>query len=107
MAASKSKQAQSKQAQARASQAKAAQAQQARADRDRRPAGQSVRQNGESAGASVPDNTPPPPPRVKGRHPPEIAPPLRGEFGSSNLLQIPRPSKILVNMGVRQAAPGP
>src|SRR5260370_1095026 len=104
MAASKSKQAQSKQAQAKASQAKAAQAQQARADRDRRPAGQRVRQNGEAAGASVRDNTPAPPPRLKERYAAEIAPALREEFDYSNVMQIPGLSKIVVNMGVGEAA---
>jgi large subunit ribosomal protein L5 len=104
MAASKSKQAQSKQAQARASQAKAAQASQARAARDRRPAGQSVRQNGGSAGASVRDDTPAPPPRLKERYSAEIAPALREEFGYSNVMQIPGLSKIVVNMGVGEAA---
>jgi large subunit ribosomal protein L5 len=104
MAASKSKQAQSKQAQARASQAKAAQAQQARTDRNRRPAAQSVRQNGESAGASVRNDTPAPPPRLKERYAAEIAPALREEFGYSNVMQIPGLSKIVVNMGVGEAA---
>src|SRR5258706_1832475 len=104
MAASKPNEAQPKQAQARASQAKAAQAQQARADRGRRPAGQSVRQNGESAGASVRDSAPAPPPRLKERYAAEMARALREEFGYSNVMQIPGLSKIVVNMGVGEAA---
>jgi len=106
MAASKSKQAQSKQAQAKASQAKAAQAraaqaQQARTDRNRRPAGQG-QQNG---GASPPrDDTPAPPPRLKERYVAEVAPALREEFSYANVMQIPGLSKIVVNMGVGEAA---
>ncbi len=107
MAASKSKQAQSKQAQAKASQAKAAQANQARAAREsgrpRRespPAGSS-QPNGASA---TPDNVPAPPPRLKERYTAEIAPALREEFGYSNVMQIPGLSKIVVNMGVGEAA---
>src|SRR5260221_4382852 len=103
MAESRSKQAQPRQAQAKASQAKAAEAQQARAVRGRRPAGQRVRQNGEAA-ASVRDNTPAPPPRLKERYAAEIAPALREEFDYSNVMQIPGLSKIVVNMGVGEAA---
>jgi large subunit ribosomal protein L5 len=107
MAASKSKQAQSKQAQAKASQAKAAQskaaqAQQARADR--RPAEQSQQLSGGPGGPAPADNTPAPPPRLKERYAAEIAPALRAEFGYANVMQIPGLSKIVVNMGVGEAA---
>jgi large subunit ribosomal protein L5 len=105
MAASKSKQAQSKQAQAKASQAKAAQAKQTRADRDRpgrATAGAPARANG-SAGGST-ESVPAPPPRLKERYVTEIAPALREEFGYSNVMQIPGLSKIVVNMGVGEAA---
>jgi large subunit ribosomal protein L5 len=105
MAESKSKQAQSQQAQARASQAKAAQAQQARADRERRPARQGEPPSGPSgARTAVLDSTPPPPPRLKERYAAEIAPALREEFGYANVMMIPGLSKIVVNMGVGEAA---
>jgi large subunit ribosomal protein L5 len=111
MAASKSKQAQAKQQQAKASQAKAAQAKaaqanqanQARIARERaaRGAGPAAaeRQNGAPR-----DDTPAPPPRLKERYVSEIAPALREEFGYSNVMQIPGLSKIVVNMGVGEAA---
>jgi large subunit ribosomal protein L5 len=47
---------------------------------------------------------PAPPPRVKERYRAEIAPALREEFGYSNVMQIPGLSKIVVNMGVGEAA---
>jgi large subunit ribosomal protein L5 len=109
--ASKSKQAQQKQAQAKASQAKAAaqraaqanQAQQARVARERRGADQGRQRNGQ--GASAPrDDTPAPPPRLRERYRAEIAPALREEFGYANVMQIPGLSKIVVNMGVGEAA---
>jgi large subunit ribosomal protein L5 len=107
--ASKSKQAQQKQAQAKASQAKAAaqraaqanQAQQARVARERRAAGQ--QQDGQ--GSSAPrDDTPAPPPRLRERYRAEVSPALREEFGYANVMQIPGLSKIVVNMGVGEAA---
>jgi large subunit ribosomal protein L5 len=109
--ASKSKQAQQKQAQAKASQAKAAaqraaqanQAQQARVARERRGADQGRQRNGQ--GMSAPrDDTPAPPPRLRERYRAEIAPALREEFGYANAMQIPGLSKIVVNMGVGEAA---
>jgi large subunit ribosomal protein L5 len=109
--ASKSKQAQQKQAQAKASQAKAAaqraaqanQAQQARVARERRGADQGRQRNGQ--GTSAPrDDTPAPPPRLRERYRAEIAPALREEFGYANVMQIPGLSKIVVNMGVGEAA---
>ena len=47
---------------------------------------------------------PAPPPRLKERYRSEIAPALREEFGYSNVMQIPGLSKIVVNMGVGEAA---
>jgi large subunit ribosomal protein L5 len=41
---------------------------------------------------------------VKERYRAEIAPALREEFGYSNVMQIPGLSKIVVNMGVGEAA---
>jgi large subunit ribosomal protein L5 len=48
--------------------------------------------------------TPAPPPRLKQRYAAEIAPALRQEFGYPNVMQIPSLSKIVVNMGVGEAA---
>jgi large subunit ribosomal protein L5 len=47
---------------------------------------------------------PPPVPRLKERYRTEIAPALREEFGYANVMQIPGLSKIVVNMGVGEAA---
>jgi large subunit ribosomal protein L5 len=44
------------------------------------------------------------PPRLKERYAAEIAPALLAEFGFANVMQIPRLSKIAVNMGVGEAA---
>jgi large subunit ribosomal protein L5 len=44
------------------------------------------------------------PPRLKERYQREIAPALREEFGYANVMQIPGLSKIVVNMGVGEAA---
>ncbi|MDQ3732965.1 MAG: 50S ribosomal protein L5 [Actinomycetota bacterium] len=43
-------------------------------------------------------------PRLKARYREEIAPALRDQFGLANVMQIPRISKISVNMGVGEAA---
>src|SRR5215469_2716772 len=110
--ASKSKQAQQKQAQAKASQAKAAaqraaqanQAQQARVASERRGADQGRRQNGQGRSSALQNDTPAPPPRLRERYRAEVAPALREEFGYSNVMQIPGLSKIVVNMGVGEAA---
>jgi large subunit ribosomal protein L5 len=110
--ASKSKQAQQKQAQAKASQAKAAaqraaqtnQAQQARTARERRAAEQGRQQDGQTKSSAQRGDTPVPPPRLRERYRAEIAPALREEFGYSNVMQIPGLSKIVVNMGVGEAA---
>jgi large subunit ribosomal protein L5 len=45
-----------------------------------------------------------PPPRLKERYKAEIAPALREEFGFANVMQIPTLTKIVVNMGVGEAA---
>jgi large subunit ribosomal protein L5 len=43
-------------------------------------------------------------PRLKERYVTEIAPALREEFGFANVMQIPNLTKIVVNMGVGEAA---
>ena len=43
-------------------------------------------------------------PRLKQRYRSDIAPALRGEFGYSNVMQTPGLVKIVVNMGVGEAA---
>src|SRR5260221_6294610 len=45
-----------------------------------------------------------PAPRLKQRYRQEIAPALREEFGYANVMQIPTLTKIVVNMGVGEAA---
>src|SRR5580692_11099862 len=45
-----------------------------------------------------------PPPRLKERYKAEIAPALREEFALANVMQIPTLTKIVVNMGVGEAA---
>ena len=45
-----------------------------------------------------------PTPRLKARYADEIAQALRSEFGYDNVMQIPRLTKIVVNMGVGEAA---
>src|SRR5260370_4133889 len=44
------------------------------------------------------------PPRLKERYVAEIAPALREEFGFANVMQVPTLTKIVVNMGVGEAA---
>ena len=46
----------------------------------------------------------PPRPRLQERYLSEIAPALREEFGYANVMQVPGLSKIVVNMGVGDAA---
>ena len=48
--------------------------------------------------------TPAPAPRLKERYRQEIAPALREEFAYANVMQIPTLTKIVVNMGVGEAA---
>ena len=46
----------------------------------------------------------PPVPRLKGRYRSDIAAAMREEFGYPNVMQIPTITKIVVNMGVGEAA---
>ena len=46
----------------------------------------------------------PPIPRLKERYREQIAPSLREQFGYGNVMQIPAVSKVVVNMGVGEAA---
>ena len=46
----------------------------------------------------------PPVPRLKERYRSEIAPALREEFSYPNVMQVPGLTKIVVNMGVGEAA---
>ena len=43
-------------------------------------------------------------PRMKARYREEILPAMREEFGYSNVMQVPGLTKIVVNMGVGEAA---
>ena len=43
-------------------------------------------------------------PRLKGRYKSEIAPALKEKFGYKNVMQIPTLTKVVVNMGVGEAA---
>jgi len=43
-------------------------------------------------------------PRLKQRYREEVAPALREEFGFSNVMQVPTLTKIVVNMGIGEAA---
>jgi large subunit ribosomal protein L5 len=45
-----------------------------------------------------------PPPRLKQRYRDEIAPALREEFAFGNVMQVPTVTKVIVNMGVGEAA---
>ncbi len=75
-------------------------------DGEGRSAGPSERERGEAPGGRPPgDNTATPtPPRLRQRYREEIAPALRQEFSYPNVMQIPSLSKIVVNMGVGEAA---
>jgi large subunit ribosomal protein L5 len=46
----------------------------------------------------------PPPPRLKLRYQQEILPELRKEFAYGNVMQVPSLTKIVVNMGIGEAA---
>jgi large subunit ribosomal protein L5 len=46
----------------------------------------------------------PPPPRLKLRYREEILPEMRKEFGYGNVMQVPTLTKIVVNMGIGEAA---
>jgi large subunit ribosomal protein L5 len=43
-------------------------------------------------------------PRLKARYKEQVSPKLKSEFGYSNVMQIPSVTKIVVNMGVGEAA---
>jgi large subunit ribosomal protein L5 len=43
-------------------------------------------------------------PRLKGRYKAEVAPALKAKFGYKNVMQIPTLTKVVVNMGVGEAA---
>jgi large subunit ribosomal protein L5 len=45
-----------------------------------------------------------PSPRLKGRYVAEVVPALRDEFGLGNPMQVPTVTKVIVNMGVGEAA---
>jgi large subunit ribosomal protein L5 len=70
------------------------------------PAGQG--KGAAAAGAAAPGGAAaavaPPRPRLQERYLTEIAPALREEFGHANVMQVPGLSKIVVNMGVGEAA---
>ncbi len=55
---------------------------------------------------TAPDSSQPErvPPRFKSRYFEEIVPALREDFGYANVMQVPRVTKIVVNMGVGEAA---
>jgi large subunit ribosomal protein L5 len=53
---------------------------------------------------SAPASTEVPTPRLKARYREEIVPALSEQFAFANAMQVPRLSKIVVNMGVGQAA---
>src|SRR6266567_2477003 len=61
-------------------------------------------QGGGTATAVAETAPPMVPPRLKERYLSEIAPALREEFGFANVMQIPTLTKIVVNMGVGEAA---
>ncbi len=90
----------------------AAQTKQASAAKGAQRAGRQGGSGGSSPGTSTAprasreprDDTPAPPPRLRERYRTEVAPALREEFGYSNVMQIPGLSKIVVNMGVGEAA---
>jgi large subunit ribosomal protein L5 len=50
------------------------------------------------------DAQPTPPPRLKLRYREEILPALREQFGYGNVMQVPTLTKIVVNMGIGEAA---
>src|SRR6266851_5570550 len=63
---------------------------------------QATASNGAASAAESPAERVPP--RLKERYKREIAPALREEFGFANVMQVPVLSKIVVNMGVGEAA---
>ncbi len=72
-----------------------------------RAAGKTADGAAQSAGGIAAGNgsaVPAPPPRLRERYRSEIAPALREEFGYANVMQVPGLAKIVVNMGVGEAA---
>ncbi len=68
-----------------------------------------ARRGGAAAAAAGPPAAPdgaaaPPRPRLRERYRSEIASALREEFGYANVMQVPGLAKIVVNMGVGEAA---
>jgi large subunit ribosomal protein L5 len=59
---------------------------------------------GAGSASDAPAAEAPPRPRLQERYLSEIAPALREEFGYANVMQVPGLSKIVVNMGVGEAA---
>src|SRR5450755_144643 len=62
------------------------------------------RQAGHGAAAGNGAAATPVPPRLRQRYLAEIAPALRDEFSYANVMQVPGLTKIVVNMGVGEAA---
>jgi len=58
----------------------------------------------EAEAASKPTRAPSAPPRLKTRYREEIVQTLKQEFGYANVMQVPGLTKIVVNMGVGEAA---
>ena len=58
----------------------------------------------ETLSPPLPVQAPAPPPRLKRRYREEIVPALLREFGYANVMQVPGLTKIVVNMGVGEAA---
>ena len=54
--------------------------------------------------SAVPSPAPAPEPRLKARYLTEILPGMREEFGHRNVMQVPGLTKIVINMGVGEAA---
>jgi large subunit ribosomal protein L5 len=67
----------------------------------RKAADATAEPQGDGAAVAVAERVPP---RLKDRYAAEIAPALLAEFGYANVMQIPRLTKIAVNMGVGEAA---
>jgi len=57
-----------------------------------------------STATETTETTEPTIPRLKARYRAEVMPELREQFGYANVMQIPGPVKIVVNMGVGEAA---
>jgi large subunit ribosomal protein L5 len=58
----------------------------------------------DAAQETAQETRPKPPPRLKLRYQQEIMPELRTEFGYGNVMQVPSLTKIVVNMGIGEAA---